>query len=115
MNRKVKRITDMGTLFQAIFGDRAGVLKMSDGGLNWTPAGQITAAVRVGENQHVMLYNSTAGDLFVAFGDQGMGAPTTAANGLPVLAGSTVVYSSGEKGWARASAAGVFAYVGDAE
>lgn len=113
--RKIRRIVDLGSIMQAIFADLAGVIKTADGGMNWVPKGAATAAVRVGENAPVMLFNSTGGVLFVAFGDQTMGAPADATNGLPVLAGETVVYNSGDKAWVRASAAGIFAYVGDPE
>jgi hypothetical protein len=115
MARKVKRITDLGSIFQAIFADLAGIMKTSDGGLDWVIKGSATTAVRVGENATVMLYNSTGGTLFVAFGAQAMAAPTAATDGLPVLAGETRVYNSGSNPWVRASAAGVFAYVGDSE
>jgi hypothetical protein len=182
MTRKIKRITDLGSLFQSIFADLAGVLKTSDGGLDWTikgtakitraftsatattvtvplggaysvdggvidindgnfftytsytpgtgvfagvapdPTGPgftggepVTQSVRVGENAHVMVFNSDVSVHFIAFGDQTVGAPSAATDGLPVLAGEVKVFSSGENDWVRSDDDLVFAYVGDAE
>lgn len=108
-----KRLTDMGTVIQSIFADFAGSIRTSESGLDLQPVGVITAQVRVNQNTPVLVYNSTAGDLFVAFGDDGVAAPTTASNGIPVLAGSTAMFNSGDKIWIRGSAAGLFAYTGD--
>ncbi len=108
-----KRITDLGTVIQALFADLAGSLRTAESGLDLQPVGTITAQVRVNQNTSVLVFNSTAGVLFVAFGDDGMSAPTAATDGIPVVAGQTAMLNSGDKIWIRGSAAGLFAYTGD--
>ena len=73
--KKINRVTDGGTVIQAIYADLAGALRMAESGLDLTPVGSITAATRVNRNTPVLVYNSTAGTLFVAFGDASVGAP----------------------------------------
>ena len=75
--------------------------------------GDIAAGADVPKFRPVMLCNSTAGNLFVAFGDSGLAAPTGGANGVMIPANSCVVLSSGDNVRVRSSAAGVFAYVAD--
>jgi hypothetical protein len=111
--KPVKNITNIGTILQAIFADLSAVIRVAQAGLDWTPKGDLTNAVRVGENTPVMLYNSTGGVLFVAFGDQSMSAPTGATDGIPIAAGEKFVLNSGAKAWVRGSAAGIFAYNAD--
>lgn len=108
-----KRLTDSGTVIQAIFADLASVIRTAESGLDLQPVGSITAQVRVDQNRPVLVYNSTAGALFVAFGDDGVTAPTSASDGIPVLPNSTAMLNSGDKIWVRGSAAGLFAYTGD--
>lgn len=111
--RKINKITDLGTILQAIFADLAGTIRMAESGLDLTPVGSITAEVRVNRNTPVLVYNSTGADLFVAFGVQGLSAPADAAAGVPVLANQTAMLNSGDSIWIRGSAAGLFAYTGD--
>lgn len=108
-----KRLTDLGTVIQSIFADIASVVRVAESGIDLAPVGTITAQVRVDENTPVLVYNSTAGVLFVAFGDDGMSAPTAATDGIPVQATSTLMLNSGSSRWIRGSAAGMFAYTGD--
>ncbi|MCH7925797.1 MAG: hypothetical protein IIC51_09720 [Planctomycetes bacterium] len=75
--------------------------------------GVLTAAVRIKENTPIMIFNSTGGVIFVAFGAQAMSAPTDATDGIPILAGETFMLNSGNEAWVRASAAGVFGYTAD--
>jgi len=110
-----KRLTDMGTVIQTIFADLASTIRVAESGLDLQPVGALgTTQKRVNQNTPVLVYNPTAGDLFVAFGDDGVSAPTSAANGIPVLKdGTTVMLNSGDKIWIRGSATGLFAYTGD--
>lgn len=111
--KPVTSITNQGTVIQAIFADAAAVLRVAQAGLDWHPLGSITSAVRCGSNTPVMVYNSTGGVLYVAFGAQAMSAPTTAANGIPIAGGEKFVLSSGVNAWVMGSGAGLFAYNAD--
>lgn len=111
--KKITSITNLGTMQQAAFADAAAVIRVAQAGLDWNPLGSITTAVQCQPNTPVMIYNSTAGVLYVAFGSQTVGAPTTAANGIPVLANSLTVLNSGANAWVIASATGAFAYNAD--
>jgi hypothetical protein len=111
--KKIRRITDLGTIIQSVFADIASVIRVAESGLDMAIVGQITAAQRVGPNTTVWFFNSTGGTLYVAFGAAAMAAPTGAADGFPILAGERFALNSGSNSFARASAAGVFAYTGD--
>jgi hypothetical protein len=111
--KKVTSVTNLGTMQQAVFADAAAVIRVAESGLDWHPLGSITTAVLCQPNTPVLIYNSTGTVLFVAFGSQTVAAPTSAANGLPVPANSTVVYNSGVNSWVIGSAAGLFAYNAD--
>lgn len=113
MAKRIKTITSPPQIFQSIFGDKASVVRIAEAGLDWTPKGAANNAVRVDKGTPVLCYNGGAGVAFVAFGAQGMSAPSTAANGIPVLAGQTFVLNSGDSEWVRASSASLFVYVGD--
>ena len=94
--RKITKITDIGTIWQAAFEDDSNGIRTVEAGQVLTPAGSIAAAVRVGTEATVMFYNSTAGVLYVKFGaTSGVTAPTGAADGLPVLAGQIAWYNAG--------------------
>ena len=93
----------------------AGDHKVAEAGLRWYPLGDPSTAIRVGYRTPVLIYNPTAGDLFVNFGPAGVAAPTSGANGMPVLSKSVIVYNSGYDAYIRSSGAGLFAYTGDPE
>jgi hypothetical protein len=112
---KRNRLTDPAKIQQKGFNDQAQVMKNSDGGLSWKPLGAAGTRIRVGQATPIMLYNSTATDAFVKFGDNTVTAPAGAADGIPVLASSTVVHNSGEHSYVIASAGTVFAYTADPE
>lgn len=111
--KKITSLTDLGTMQQGVFADAATVIRVAQAGLDWNPLGDCSTAKQCQPNTPVMIYNSTGATVFVAFGAQAMGAPTTAANGIPVLAGEKFVANSGVNSWVRASAALVFAYNAD--
>lgn len=111
--KKIRRIVDIGTVIQAIYADSAGVIRIAQAGLDLAPIGALDAAVRVGENTPVLVFNSAGAVAFVTFGDQSVAAPGTAANGIPIPAGQTVMLNSGAKAWIRASASTVFGYAAD--
>jgi hypothetical protein len=113
VTRKITSITNVGTLIQAVFADLAAAIRVAQVGLDFTPKGALTNAVRVGENQAVMIFNSAGAVGYVSFGSQSMGAPTGPTDGIPVAAGEKIVLSSGSNAWVRGSAATIFGYVGD--
>lgn len=112
--KNIRRITDMGTLLQAIFADLAGSIKVSEGGLDLAILGALNTAVRVGPAAVIRVFNAGGATAYVAFGAQGMAAPTGPTDGIPVPAGQYLVVNSGAKEWVRASAATMFGYKGDA-
>ena len=114
MAKQLKSL-DPGKISQKSFSIQAEVQKNSESGLSWKPLGAASAAVRVGAKTPVMCFNSAGAVAFVAFGDQTIAAPTTGANGMPVLANSSSVYNSGDSEWIRASAGTVFVYTADPE
>jgi hypothetical protein len=111
--KKVTSITNLGTMQQAAFADAAAVIRVAESGLDWNPLGDIATAKLCGPNTPVLIYNSTGAAVFVAFGPQAVAAPTTAANGIPVVAGAVFVLNSGVNSWVRSSVCGVFAYNAD--
>lgn len=113
MAKRIKKITNPQQIFQSVYGDSSSVIRMAEGGLDWTPKGAAGTAVRVDKGTPILCYNGGAGVAFVAFGAQGMSAPSSAANGIPVLAGQTFILNSGDNEWVRASSASLFVYVGD--
>jgi hypothetical protein len=110
-----KASVGLGQIGQQIHDVQSGNRKTGDAGLAWTPIGDVGTAVKVGYRTPVRLYNSTGAVIFVSFGLYGMAAPSTAANGMPVLAGSMIVYNSGYNNYVRSSGAGLFGYTGDPE
>jgi hypothetical protein len=113
MAKRITKITNPMQIFQAIFGDSAGVVRASESGLDWTPKGAAGTAIRVDQGTPCLCFNSSGSVQFVAFGDQTVAAPSSASNGIPILAGQTFIVNSGEKEWIRASAASVFVFTGD--
>jgi hypothetical protein len=111
--KKINQVTPMGTMQQAAFADLAAVLRVAQAGLDWHPLGDVANATSCLPNTPVMVYNSTGATIFVAFGAQAMGAPTTASNGIPIAAGEKFVCNSGANSFVRASGAGLFAYNAD--
>lgn len=111
--KKINKVTDLGKIRQAVFADEASVNRHSESGLDWTPIGDVATAIRVGQAAPVLAFNSTGAVLYVAFGDEGMAAPTGPANGIPVAAGEKFVINSGANEFIRSSAAGLFAYKAD--
>jgi hypothetical protein len=112
--KKIRRITDMGTFIQAIFADLAGSIKISEGGLDLSIMGALNTAIRVGPAATIRVFNAGGATAYVAFGIQGMAAPTSPLDGIPVPSGQYLVVNSGDKEWVRASAATMFGYQGDA-
>jgi len=111
--RKVRRITDLGTILQSIFADFAGVIKTAESGLNLTPIGALDSAKRIGKNTPILVYNNDTSDHFVTFGADGVSAPSDATDGIPVLAGETMMLNSGDNAWVISDSASVFGYPGD--
>lgn len=108
------RMTDKGKRGQLMFADEASVSRTGDAGMDWKPIGALVPAQNVGTGCPVLVYNSGASVAFVACGKtETVTAPTSAANGVPVLAGQTLVLNSGENSWIISSSASVFGYTGD--
>lgn len=64
----------------------------------------ISTATFVGENRHLLLTNTSGAVIYVKFGDSSVAVPT-AADGVPLLAGSQLRLCSGENTYIRSSAA----------
>ena len=112
---KLNKIVSPGTISQNTYDGDAKAQRNSESGLSWTPVGAINAAVRVGKSTSIMIYNSAGAVGFVKFGAQAVVAPTTAANGIPILPNSIMIISSGQSDWIIGSAATLFAYSAELE
>lgn len=111
--KKITSLTDLGTMQQAVFADVAAVLRTAQSGLDWNPLGDCSTSKQCGPHTPVMIYNSTNAVVFVSFGTQSVTAPSSALNGIPILAGEKFVLSSGLSSWVISSAAAVYAYNAD--
>lgn len=111
--KKIKKLTDIGTIQQAVFADNASVNRVAEAGLDLLPVGSLSNAVRIGEATPIMIFNSGGAVAYVAFGAQDMAAPSGPTNGIPVPAGQLLMLNSGASAWVRASAATVYGYKGD--
>ncbi len=108
----MKKITDLGKIIQSIFEDASHVIKTANAGIAVSNAGvALNAALRIGENQPIMIFNSSGSVQYVAFGVSGLSAPSAPTDGIPVKAGDIVFLNSGSYAWVRASAASVYGYV----
>jgi hypothetical protein len=110
MAKRLNRITPISTAVQQSYSDHAGVFKVSEAGLYLKPIGALNAAVLVGQSANIAIFNSDSAVQYVAFGAAAMGAPSSAANGIPVPAGSWLRLSSGPNDYVRSSSANVFGY-----
>jgi len=110
MRKKLTKITDPGRIHQMTYSEDEQTLNASETGLSWAPIGAINTAKKVEEATAVMLFNGAGAVAFVKFGDKDVTAPASAADGIPVPAGQTLIVNSGKNEYVRASAATVFAY-----
>jgi hypothetical protein len=110
---KTPRAIGPGTAQSRMFDPLAYVNRVSNAGLSWSPLGAAGSAVLVGAITPVMVFSATAA--FVAFGNDSVAAPTSAANGLPVPANTPVFYNSGPNTHVIGSASSVFIYSADLE
>jgi len=114
-------VTGPGNMSQLRFNEPSCSDKVSESGFNFFYGalngegliGDIATGVRVPAFRPVMLVNTSAGTLFVAFGDLGLAAPAGAATGIPLAAGEKLILSSGDNIGVRSSGAGIFAYVAE--
>lgn len=111
--KKIRKITDIGTVIQAIFAEEPGAIRVAESGLEWSPIGSLATAKRVGVTSPIRIFNSSGAIAYVAFGDEAMLAPTGPTDGIPVPGGAVVVLNSGAKNWVRSSAGTVYGYQGD--
>lgn len=111
--KSITRIADPGTVIQSVFADLAAAIRMAESGLDLTAVGALNAAVRIGMNTPILVYNSDSSVHYIKFGVQAVTAPTNASNGIPVLANSTIMLNSGAQAWVRSDSALVFGYKGD--
>jgi hypothetical protein len=112
---KKSRIVNPSEIGQNVYSDKAASQRNSDVGLCLAPLGQVSATKRIASDERkafaaVVFYNNTAAPIYVAFGDKDLVAPTTAANGFPILAGEKAVLNSGSSTHVAASAP-IFAYL----
>lgn len=110
-----KKITNLGSIHQNTYSDDAKVLRVAETGHNLAPKGAIATAVKVGDGQPVMVFNSDTNPHYVKFGDESVAAPSGPANGIPIPAGQFLVLNSGANMWIRSDSATVYAYSGDNE
>ncbi len=110
MRKKLTKVTDPARIAQMTYSEDEQVNNQAESGLAWSPIGAIGTAKKVDEATPVMLFNGGGAVAFVKFGDSAMTAPVTAADGIPVPAGETLIVNSGKNEYVRASAATVFAY-----
>lgn len=111
--KKITKVANPGSIQQATFDDEAGVLRVAESGLDLVAIGALGTAIRVGSGCPIMVFNSAGAIAYVAFGVQGMSAPTGPANGIPIQAGEKFMINSGSLEWIRASASTVYGYKGD--
>lgn len=64
----------------------------------------ISSAIFVGEQRHLLLTNDTAAVIYVKFGDSSVSIPA-AVDGVPVLPNSQLRLCSGDSSYVRSSAA----------
>ena len=118
--KKVKgTITGPGNQAQIRFNEDACSDKVSETGLNYFYGvsnaegllGALGNAIRCGKFKPIYVFNTAGAVAYVAFGDTGVAAPTSGANGVPIPAGQGMMLSSGQNEFIRASAATVFGFV----
>jgi hypothetical protein len=110
---KLHRVTDPGSILQSQYSDESQVIRGAEAGLNWKPLGALGSKAQVGKARAILLYNSSASVAFVAFGDNTVAAPATAAAGIPILPNDTFICNSGLDQWIIASSASVFGYTAE--
>jgi hypothetical protein len=115
MARKLTKLNDVAKIPQTTYSADAQVQRNSESGLSWLPVGPTNTKYKVGQSIPVLLYNSTGTVVFIKFGNDAdcNTAPTAAANGIPVLPNSTIVYNSGSNDWMVSNSSGLFAYLAD--
>jgi len=104
------KITNVLSVIQRIYSDRARVIRTAESGMVWDPKGELSTALFCGTNKPIQLYNASGATQYVAFGAQGMSAPSSASDGFPIPAGSLFVINSGDNDWVRSSSNQVFGY-----
>lgn len=105
-----KRITGPARIAQNVYSDASQVQRTANAGLAIKPMGELSAAKRVGKAATIVVYNSGNHTAYVGFGDQSISAPSTPADGIPVLAGEKVSLNSGDDEWVRASSNSIYGY-----
>ena len=111
--KKIRKITDPGTLMQSIFADLAGDVRVGESGMDLKPIGAIDSAKRVGEGTSVLVYNAGGSTAFGKFGVQTVTAPTGPSDGIPILASEKFMCNSGPDAWIIGNSASLYAYTAD--
>lgn len=111
--KSLRRITDPLKREQLAFADSACVRRTAEAGLDLAPIGAINARKRIGKSCPILIYNAGASTAFVKFGANDVAAASTAADGIPVLAGEKFMLNSGANDHVIGSSSNLYAYVGD--
>jgi hypothetical protein len=111
----MKRVTSTSEITQKTFSDSAWVLKTAQSGLSLQPIGPLNNAVRVGDHQPVVVFNSGATVAYVKFGPQSVSAPTGPADGIPIQPNEKYEVNSGNNEFIRSDSADVYGYASDNE
>lgn len=108
-----RAITDLGQIERRVYNPESESRLVSQAGLQMDPQGALAAtATRVPAHEPIVIYNPSNAVVYIAFGDAAsLAAPTTAANGFPVLKDEKVVLNPGKHCFMRASAVGCFWYI----
>lgn len=114
---KKNRLVNPSEITQNTYSDKSSAQRNIDVGLSAKPIGLINNTKKRIAREipqsfvAVVFYNQTSSAVFVKFGDKDVTAPTSAADGFPVLPGEKCTLNSGANEFAiTSSATGIYAY-----
>ena len=115
MAPKTKTSIGPSLVTQLTYNQYSSSSKVSESGLDffWSGGilGALSSAVLVAKHKPILICNTANALAYVAFGGSSVAAPASAAAGVMLAPYGSIILSSGENTYVRASAATVFGFV----